>query len=169
MKDKTYRFVFFVVFITGVGFCIGGIWIPDLLVPGGALVTGALGMYSQVILALIKNPAGRLRSSSLPTDPEASPRAPAPLTLKYKTSDGSDKKPHASSTLTFTKRLSWLDGAGHHTRTTEMTKLEERISGSELDRGSNASEGSAYYSAVDGVAEGPAPERRSPRHVLTID
>lgn len=162
MTDKSYRAVFVLAFITGTGFCIGGIWVKDLLVPGGALVTGALAMYSQTFMALIK---GRARSLSAPVDPEsqlssAAAATPAPLVLEYKTSDGIDKKSHATSALMFVKRFSWHDAQGHHTRTTETSKTEERVSAGEVER--EASEASAYYSAQGGDSERSL-ERRSPR------
>lgn len=164
MTDKSYRAVFVLVFLTGTGFCIGGIWVKDLLIPGGALVTGSLAMYSQAFMALIK---GRARSLSAPVeaDPEsrqstAATASPAPLVMQYKTSDGIDKKSHTTSALTFIKRFSWQDSKGHHTRTIETSKTEERVSMDEVERA--PSDATEYYS-TRGEDSDRNLERRSPR------
>lgn len=42
------KLVFWGSLLSGIGLCIGGIWLPPILVPGGILLAAAFGMYQSV-------------------------------------------------------------------------------------------------------------------------
>lgn len=44
--DKHYRIVFVIMLVSGIALCIGGIFLPPLLIPGGVTLAGAMGMYA---------------------------------------------------------------------------------------------------------------------------
>ena len=44
--DKRSDIVFFTLLVCGIALCIGGIWLPPLLVPGGICLSGAFGMFA---------------------------------------------------------------------------------------------------------------------------
>ena len=44
--DKKYNVVFVIMLVSGIALCIGGIWLPPLLIPGGVCLTGAFAMYA---------------------------------------------------------------------------------------------------------------------------
>ena len=44
-RQVRLRIIFWGSLIVGVGLCIGGVFLPALLVPGGACLAGALAMY----------------------------------------------------------------------------------------------------------------------------
>lgn len=43
--DKKNNLVFAILLLGGLGLCLGGIWLPPLLVPGSVFLTGAFGMW----------------------------------------------------------------------------------------------------------------------------
>ena len=44
--DRHYNIAFWLLLLAGIGLCIGGIFIPPLLIPGGVCLAGSFGMYS---------------------------------------------------------------------------------------------------------------------------
>lgn len=41
-----HKIAFTLMLVSGIALCIGGIWLTPLLIPGAALISGAVGMYS---------------------------------------------------------------------------------------------------------------------------
>lgn len=47
-SNLNVKHIFFICsLLVGIGLCVGGIWLPPLLIPGGAFIAGALGMMAQ--------------------------------------------------------------------------------------------------------------------------
>jgi len=110
MIDKNYKIIFWVMLLTGVALCIAGIWLPPLLIPGGAFVAGAVGMYAQ-----------SLSKEHVETEPP---------TVELQQVD----RPHQTRTLKFSRAFSALDIHGHHVTTREQHQIIERISGEIQDK-----------------------------------
>lgn len=46
---KKFTLAFILLVIAGIALCIGGVWVPALLIPGAACLAGAFGMYQSVL------------------------------------------------------------------------------------------------------------------------
>lgn len=44
--DKHYGLAFALMLFSGIGLCVGGIWLAPLLIPGAVCLAGAFGMYA---------------------------------------------------------------------------------------------------------------------------
>lgn len=51
------KIIFWCSFVVGLALCIGGIWVPPLLIPGGVLISASLGMYQSVFQPTSDNEA----------------------------------------------------------------------------------------------------------------
>lgn len=80
--DKHYNKVFVTLIIIGIGLCIGGIWLPPLLIPGGVVLAGALSMYASAYTRMYPwrqdNPAEPIptQAPTLETIPLQRPNTP---------------------------------------------------------------------------------------------
>lgn len=45
-----HKIAFTLMLVSGIALCVGGIWLAPLLIPGAALISGAVGMYSGVFV-----------------------------------------------------------------------------------------------------------------------
>lgn len=46
LPTTNHKIAFTLMLISGTALCVGGIWLAPLLIPGSALISGAVGMYS---------------------------------------------------------------------------------------------------------------------------
>jgi len=46
LPTNKHKIAFALMIISGTALCVGGIWVAPLLIPGSALLSGAVGMYS---------------------------------------------------------------------------------------------------------------------------
>lgn len=56
--------------IAGIGFCIGGIFVPPLLIPGGLLITGSLGALAGVVAKKVSSGQSSPRAENNPSTPD---------------------------------------------------------------------------------------------------
>ncbi len=63
LPTNNHKIAFTLMLISGVALCIGGIWLAPLLIPGAALISGAVGMYSgSCVESAVVDPSSNERS-----------------------------------------------------------------------------------------------------------
>ena len=67
MTPKIRRAIVVLCVLAGIGLCVAGIWVPPLMIPGGALIGGGLGMVRGSVKCPSRN------SSNAPNAPETLP------------------------------------------------------------------------------------------------